>query len=142
MSLYINEQQPQDDNLDYDFRVLVLEQKNDSNSDGTVDVDVEQSEMKGKLLEGIRTFSGINRFFDEFDTKIAYPNEESIKYDVGSDGFIVILVKSAALKAKVVEFIDDYLKSLPSSSPKEVQRPEDDPSDADNDTRTVKKAKK
>lgn len=89
-ALYINDEQPTDDVLDYDFRVIVLEQP----MDNTAEISIEQSEMEEILLDGIDTFTGINKFFDTFDKDIAYPNEKMIKYDVGSDGFIVIVVGS------------------------------------------------
>ncbi len=108
--VYINEQQPAQDQAENDFRVLVLVQKDISTAEGSnTDITVEESEAKGKILEGITSFTGINKFFDAFDEQIAYPNQGNLKYDVGSDGFIVIIVGSNNLKENVLNFIDEYL---------------------------------
>ncbi|QPG75313.1 hypothetical protein FOA43_002665 [Brettanomyces nanus] len=136
-SLYINEQQPSNDHLDTDFRVLVLIQNKETSTtknDGkntTTDISVEQADMKGKLLEGIHTFTGINKFFDEFDRKIAYPNEGSLKYDVGSDGFIVIVVERDQLRKEVGDFIDDYLKNVTKESSENGDADNDEESEDD-----------
>ena len=101
--VYINEQQPAQDQAENDFRVLVLVQKDIGKAEGSsTDISVDQSEAKGKILEGITSFTGINKFFDSFDEQIAYPNQGQLKYDVGSDGFIVIIVGSNDLKEKVL----------------------------------------
>lgn len=130
MSLYINEQQPED--APYDFRVLVLEQP----EEGTP-IAVESSDIKEKLLEGIDSFTGINEFFDAFDQQVAYPNEGRLKYDVGSDGFIVIVVDGAELRQKVTEFIDEYLKKCAKNS--EAKPEEDADDDADDDDGPARK---
>ncbi len=111
--VYINEQQPAQDQAENDFRVLVLVQKDIGKAEGSsTDISVDQSEAKGKILEGITSFTGINKFFDSFDEQIAYPNQGQLKYDVGSDGFIVIIVGSNDLKEKVLSFIDAYLAQI------------------------------
>lgn len=43
---------------------------------------------------------------------MAVPNEGHIKYEVGSDGLVVIIVDSTKLKDDAVKFIDDYAKEL------------------------------
>lgn len=121
--LYINENHPTNERPENDFRVLVLVHKTDGSDQQ--DITVDQSEAKGKLLRGIHTFDGINIFFDSFDEHIAYPNEGSIKYDVGSDGFIVVIVDTQDLRKKVLDFIDDYLQNNESEKEQEDETEEE-----------------
>ncbi|KAL7666776.1 DUF1892 domain-containing protein [[Candida] zeylanoides] len=72
--------------------------------------EVPEGEMEERLLDTIQSFSEMNAFFDKFDETVAIPNEEHIKYEVGSDGMVVVLVDSRELKAKVVTFFDDYVE--------------------------------
>lgn len=65
--------------------------------------------MDERLLDTIQSFDDMNDFFDEFDESIAVPNEGSIKYEVGSDGLVVIVLDSVDLKDKVLAWIDDYI---------------------------------
>lgn len=72
--------------------------------------EVPEGEMEERLLDTIQSFSEMNAFFDKFDDTVAIPNEEHIKYEVGSDGMVVVLVDSRELKAKVVTFFDSYVE--------------------------------
>lgn len=65
--------------------------------------------MDERLLDTVQSFDDMNDFFDEFDESIAVPNEGSIKYEVGSDGLVVIVLDSVDLKDKVLAWIDDYI---------------------------------
>ena len=52
--VYINEQQPAQDQAENDFRVLVLVQKDIGKAEGSsTDISVDESEANGKILEGI-----------------------------------------------------------------------------------------
>lgn len=93
--------------------------------------DVPEGEMDERLLDEIQTFDEVNSFFDTFDEQIALKNEDHIKYEVGSDGLVVIIVDSKDLMTKVLTFIDDYLSSL-------ADKTEDDTEDK----QPTKKAKK
>ncbi|ODV81257.1 DUF1892-domain-containing protein, partial [Suhomyces tanzawaensis NRRL Y-17324] len=65
-------------------------------------------DMEERLLDSIQSFDDMNQFFDNFDEKIAIPNEGHIKYEVGSDGLVVIVVDNLELRNKALEFMDDY----------------------------------
>lgn len=88
-----------DDELDHPMRVLVV-LKSDQHPDGHLDE---------RTLASVRTHGEMNTFFDEFDDKIAMPNEGNIKYEVGSDGLVLILLDNEPLHKSVVKFIDEYL---------------------------------
>lgn len=70
---------------------------------------VPEGSMDERLLDTVQSFDDMNDFFDEFDESIAVPNEGSIKYEVGSDGLVVIVLDSVDLKDKVLAWIDDYI---------------------------------
>ncbi|MDC6271188.1 DUF1892 domain-containing protein [Acetobacter pasteurianus] len=61
-----------------------------------------------RLLDSVQTFEEVNLFFDKFDEQIAVPNEGHIKYEVGSDGLVVIIVDTKELEDKVLAFVDGY----------------------------------
>ncbi|CAH6720694.1 uncharacterized protein CLIB1444_04S05820 [[Candida] jaroonii] len=65
-------------------------------------------DLTERLMDYVQTMEEVDEFFNEFDDKIAYPNEGHIKYEVGSDGLVVILVDTADLRDKVVKFIDEF----------------------------------
>ncbi|GEQ72560.1 hypothetical protein JCM33374_g6247 [Metschnikowia sp. JCM 33374] len=71
--------------------------------------DAPEGEMEERMLDGIQTFDEVDAFFDLFDFKVAYPNEEHIKYEVGSDGLVVFVVDSLKLKSTVLEFLDEFV---------------------------------
>ncbi|ODV86190.1 hypothetical protein CANARDRAFT_27450 [[Candida] arabinofermentans NRRL YB-2248] len=109
--LLFNDTQPEQDELDYEFRIVLLTQPfNTSTSDNSINV--EQSQLEERILSNITTFTKVNEFFDNFDELIAYPNQSQIKYDVGSDGMCVVVVDNDDMKGKVLEFIDQYLITL------------------------------
>lgn len=67
-----------------------------------------EGDMEEALLDGVQSFDDMNEFFDKFDETIAIPNEEHIKYEVGSDGLVVIVVDSLSLRDKALKFMEDY----------------------------------
>lgn len=67
-----------------------------------------EGDMEERLLDGIQSFDEMNDFFDKFDDTIALPNEGHIKYEVGSDGLVVIVVDNKELREKALEFFDEY----------------------------------
>lgn len=70
--------------------------------------DVPEGDMQERMLDSIQTFEEVENFFDKFDEKVAYPNEDHIKYEVGSDGLVVFVVDSMKMKDDVLKFIDDF----------------------------------
>ncbi|CAX40157.1 conserved hypothetical protein [Candida dubliniensis CD36] len=68
----------------------------------------ESNEMEERLLDSIQSFKQMDQFFDKFDETIAIPNESHIKYEVGSDGLVVIIVDNLKLRDEVLVFIDGY----------------------------------
>ncbi|MCP8716702.1 MAG: DUF1892 domain-containing protein [Asgard group archaeon] len=68
----------------------------------------ELNEMEERLLDSIQSFKQMDLFFDKFDENIAMPNESHIKYEVGSDGLVVIIVDNLKLRDEVLTFIDGY----------------------------------
>lgn len=70
---------------------------------------VPEGSMDERLLDTVQSFDDMNDFFDKFDESIAIPNEGSIKYEVGSDGLVVIVLDSVELKDKVLAWIDEYI---------------------------------
>ncbi|CDK25850.1 unnamed protein product [Kuraishia capsulata CBS 1993] len=101
--------QPEQDELDNDVRFVVVVQ-NPEMPDGKMDE---------RLCSSIDTFTKLNAFFDAFDEAVAYPNEKDIKYDVGSDGMVVIVVTTEALSDTVLQFIDEHVPAAV-----EEERPE------------------
>ncbi|ODV97797.1 hypothetical protein PACTADRAFT_73477 [Pachysolen tannophilus NRRL Y-2460] len=90
--------QPENDQLDHDFRIMLVVQSKD----------IPEGEMEELTLQDINTFTAMNKFFDSFDEEICLKNEKNIKYDVGSDGLIVVLVDNRKLKDEVSKFIEAY----------------------------------
>lgn len=86
-----------------------------------------EGDMEERLLDAIQSFKEMNHFFDKFDEEIAIPNEGHIKYEVGSDGLVVIVVDNLILQQKALKFLDDWAS--------------DDQEQEDDDT-PVKKQKK
>lgn len=70
--------------------------------------DVPEGEMEERMLDCVQTFDEVDLFFDKFDEDVALPNESHIKYEVGLDGLVVIIVDSKRLKETVLKFIDDF----------------------------------
>ncbi|RCK58949.1 hypothetical protein Cantr_07600 [Candida viswanathii] len=68
----------------------------------------ESNEMEERLLDLIQSFKQMDSFFDRFDETIAVPNESHIKYEVGSDGLVVIIVDNLKLRDEVLRFVDGY----------------------------------
>jgi len=88
-----------DDELDNPLRVIMV-----INSPDHPDGDMEE-----RLLDTIQSFKDMNLFFDKFDETIAIPNEGHIKYEVGSDGLVVIVVDSMELRTSALKFLDDWV---------------------------------
>lgn len=96
--------------------------------------DIPEGEMEERLLDTIQSFEDMNAFFDKFDETVAIPNEEHIKYEVGSDGMVVVLVDSKEVKDKVVAFFDEYVGAEGEGASKHNV--------ADDESREIKKAKR
>lgn len=77
--------------------------------------DVPEGEMDERLLDEIQTFDEVTGFFDKFDEEVALKNEDHIKYEVGSDGLVVIVVDLKELKQTVLRFMDDFSSDLGNS---------------------------
>ncbi|CAK7893097.1 hypothetical protein CAAN1_01S13102 [[Candida] anglica] len=86
--------------------------------------DVPEGEMQERLLDTIQSFDDMNKFFDKFDEIVAIPNEEHIKYEVGSDGMVVVIVDSKELQEKALTFIDEYVGK--ETSPEKQEEEEED----------------
>lgn len=74
--------------------------------------DVPDGDMQERMLDSIQTFEEVEAFFDKFDADVAYPNEDHIKYEVGSDGLVVFVVDLMPLKDEVLKFIDRFVSDL------------------------------
>lgn len=98
--------------------------------------DLPEGEMEERLLDSIQSFEDMNSFFDKFDETVAIPNEEHIKYEVGSDGMVVVLVDSQELKTEVVKFFDAYIEKGPGPGPGPKKA-----TDAEDETSNKKKKK-
>lgn len=85
--------------LDNPLRAIIVVNSTDS----------PEGDMEEALLDSIQSFDDMNEFFDKFDETIAIPNEEHIKYEVGSDGLVVIVVDSLSLRDKALKFMEDYI---------------------------------
>lgn len=70
--------------------------------------DLPEGEMDERMLDCVQTFDEVDQFFDKFDEEVAVPNEDHIKYEVGSDGLVVIIVDLRKLKETVLAFIDKF----------------------------------
>lgn len=93
-------QHAEDEALDNPLRAIVV--VNAPGNDG---------DMEERMLDLIQTIDEVNNFFDAFDDNVAYPNEGHLKYEVGSDGLVVVVADSPALHQKVLKYIDDYVSS-------------------------------
>lgn len=82
--------------------------------------DVPDGDMEERMLDNIQTFDEVDKFFDTFDEKIAIPNKDHIKYEVGSDGLVVFVVDLNKLKDEVVVFIDDFVTEFENEQEDEV----------------------
>ncbi|KAI3405015.1 hypothetical protein KGF56_002180 [Candida oxycetoniae] len=99
-----------------------------------------ESEMEERLLDDLQTFDSVNEFFDAFDEKVAIPNEGHIKYEVGSDGLVVIIVDGNELKDRVLEFIDEYEQEMGNSNHDKEEEEEEE--EKEEDSSGKKKQKK
>ncbi|EEQ37015.1 hypothetical protein EJF18_11168 [Clavispora lusitaniae] len=90
--------------------------------------DVPDGDMEERMLDCIQTFDEVDKFFDAFDEKVAYPNENHIKYEVGSDGLVVVVVDTLKLRDEVLKFIDGYVAEFGDELDDEVD--EEDENDA------------
>ncbi|KAG2732631.1 hypothetical protein G9P44_005048 [Scheffersomyces stipitis] len=93
-----------------------------------------EGEMEERLLDSIQSMEDVNTFFDTFDEKVAIPNEGHIKYEVGSDGLVVIVVDTLQLRNDVLKFLDEHVAEVSSTS----KSPEDQ---AEEEIQTTKRAK-
>lgn len=80
-----------------------------------------EGDMEEALLDGVQSFDDMNEFFDKFDETIAIPNEEHIKYEVGSDGLVVIVVDSLSLRDKALMFMEDYSIKIEGKNQEEAE---------------------
>lgn len=104
--------------LDNPMRVIILlnpdvvkdegEGSEEVEGDAKETKEIVTDDLTERLMDYVQTMEEVDDFFNEFDDKVAYPNEGHIKYEVGSDGLVVILVDTAELRDKVVKFIDEF----------------------------------
>lgn len=80
--------------------------------------DVPDGDFQERLMDYVQSMEEVDAFFDTFDAKVCIPNEEHIKYEVGSDGLVVIVVDSMKLSEEVIQFIDDYNDKMINKSDK------------------------
>ncbi|KAF3994218.1 hypothetical protein FT663_00188 [Candidozyma haemuli var. vulneris] len=92
--------------------------------------DVPEGEMEERMLDCVQTFDEVDQFFDKFDEDVAMPNESHIKYEVGSDGLVVIIVDSKELKSTVLKFIDDFAAKVGDSAKDDASKDGDDEEEA------------
>lgn len=69
----------------------------------------DEGEMEEAMLDSVQTFDEVDAFFDKFDQEIAMPNQDKIKYEVGSDGLVVIIAETVEVKNSILEFIEKYI---------------------------------
>ncbi|KAK6464423.1 hypothetical protein DFJ63DRAFT_71653 [Scheffersomyces coipomensis] len=131
---YLDEQQQQqeDGDLDNPLRVLVVINVPEGSEKETSNSSI-HGEMEERLLDNVQSFKAMNEFFDDFDDKIAYPNEGHIKYEVGSDGLVVIVVDNIELRNKVLSFMDKFTT---------IKSEGDDEDEEEEDNKRNKKSKK
>ncbi|KAK6456421.1 uncharacterized protein RJT20DRAFT_44481 [Scheffersomyces xylosifermentans] len=106
-------EQPNED-LDNPLRVIIVV-NSPSHPEG---------EMEERLLDTIQSINDVNTFFDTFDEKVAIPNEGHIKYEVGSDGLVVIVVDTMELRDEALGFIDEHVAKVSSSTNKKQEAEE------------------
>ncbi|EGV62796.1 hypothetical protein PSN45_000859 [Yamadazyma tenuis] len=70
--------------------------------------DVPEGDLQERLMDYVQTMDEVDGFFNEFDETVAVPNDGHIKYEVGSDGLVVIVIDSTELRDEVLKFIDGY----------------------------------
>lgn len=104
---------PEQDELENDFRITLVVQSKE----------IPDGELHERFLSNISTFTGMNQFFDIFDEKVAYPNEGQLKYELGSDGLVVMLVTNRDIRDQCLDFIDKYIEDI---EPKESARGDDE----------------
>ncbi|RLV91033.1 Glucose-6-phosphate isomerase [Spathaspora sp. JA1] len=112
------------ENLDNPLRILIVI-NSPSHPEG---------EMEDRLLDTIQSMDQVNDFFDDFDDKICIPHEGHIKYEVGSDGLVVVVVDSEELLRDALKFIDEYTKG-------DTHKQEEDEEDEEEEERNGKKKK-
>ncbi|CAD1808380.1 hypothetical protein FOB58_000930 [Candida parapsilosis] len=105
-----------DEELDYPLRIVLVTDEPKS----------KESEMEEILVDTISSFKLMHAFFDAFDEAVAIPNEGHIKYEVGSDGLVVIIVDDTKLKDSVVKFVEEYDSKLKEKEEKEERREEEE----------------
>jgi len=105
-----------DEELDYPLRIVLVTDEPKS----------KESEMEEILVDTISSFKLMHAFFDAFDEAVAIPNEGHIKYEVGSDGLVVIIVDDTKLKDSVVKFVEEYDLKLKEKEEKEERREEEE----------------
>lgn len=86
-----------DDELENPMRVVMVINSSDH----------PEGEMEERLLDSIQSLKEVNAFFDKFDEEVAIPNDGHIKYEVGSDGLVVIITDNAKLHEIVIKFVDN-----------------------------------
>ena len=102
--------------MDYPLRIVLVTDEPKS----------KESEMEEILVDTISSFKLMHAFFDAFDEAVAIPNEGHIKYEVGSDGLVVIIVDDTKLKDSVVKFVEEYDLKLKEKEEKEERREEEE----------------
>ncbi|ANZ76204.1 BA75_01888T0 [Komagataella pastoris] len=123
---------PEQDELENDFRITLVVQSKE----------IPDGELHERFLSNISTFTGMNQFFDIFDEKVAYPNEGELKYEVGSDGLVVMLVTNREIRDQCLDFIDKYIEDMePKESTKgDDKKDETSSNDSDNDSDNKERA--
>ena len=119
------------DELDYPLRVIIVI-NSPSHPDG---------EMEERNMDSIQSFTAMNDFFDNFDEQIAIPNEGHIKYEVGSDGLVVIIVDSLKLRDSALTFIDGFEPQLPQEQQQQQQLLQGKDEDEVDEPKRLKKVK-
>ncbi|CCE82702.1 Piso0_002443 [Millerozyma farinosa CBS 7064] len=85
--------------LDYPLRAIIVHKPSGK----------DEGEMEEAMLDSVQTFDEVDAFFDKFDQEIAMPNEGKIKYEVGSDGLVVIIAETVEVKNSILDFIEKYI---------------------------------
>ncbi|CCE81771.1 Piso0_002443 [Millerozyma farinosa CBS 7064] len=95
----------------------------------------DEGEMEEAMLDSVQTFDEVDAFFDKFDQEIAMPNQDKIKYEVGSDGLVVIIAETVEVKNSILEFIEKYVtaKSNREKTAKDDKNGSDATKDIDDD---------
>lgn len=96
--LYKDTSVKEEDQMDHALLVVVVVEKDDESETTLAEYEV----------AAVTTFGEMNSWFDQFDETVAEPNVGHLKYDVQSDGMVVVVVDTIKLMNTVGVFIEHH----------------------------------